>query len=124
MVDMNAFYQPGRGGRGGRGGGARGARGSSRGGPRTSASTGREWTVKFCRLCKEKGKPEAIIASHNTVNCNSFSRSELRALLVDLQAMDLDPYNQDEDTVEGGIEYGYDHTNQGDQSQGQKTESS
>lgn len=130
-VDMNAFYQPGRGGRGGRGsggrgGGARGGGGSSRGGPRISASTGRNWTVKYCRLCKKEGKPESIIASHNTINCDSFSRSELRAMLVELQAMELDPNNQNYygDAGEDGIEYGYDHIEQEDQSQGQKKESS
>ena len=124
-VDMNAFYQPNRGGRGGggfggRGGGARGGRGSSRGGPRISATTGRTWTLKYCRLCKEKKKPEAVIASHDTIHCDSLSKAELRAMLVGLQAMDLAHDNQDpdENAADDGIEYGYDVTDLGDQSQG------
>ena len=47
-------------------------------------------------------------------------------MLVELQAMELDPNNQNYygDAGEDGIEYGYDHIEQEDQSQGQKKESS
>ena len=90
-LTMNAFFPRGRGG----GGRTRG--GSSRGGyPRISSVTGRRWTVKMCRLCEEKGKAPSVVASHNTAECDSISRSDKRAMLSALQAMDLDNTN-DED---------------------------
>jgi len=130
-VDMNAFYQPGRGrggrggrGSGGRGGGSRGGRGSSRG-PRHQpqfSTPDRDWTLKFCRLCKEAGKSEATIASHDTVHCDSLSKPELRAMLAALKVMNLEPNNldHDEDHAAEGIDYGYDDY-QGGQPQGPGT---
>ena len=58
--------------------------------------TGRPWTVKMCRLCEEKHKSPAVVASHNTAECDSISRSEKRGMLAALQAMDLHATN-DED---------------------------
>ena len=128
-VDMNAFYQPGRGrggrggrGSGGRGGGSRGGRGSSRGGPRHQpqfSTPDRDWTLKYCRLCKEAGKSEATIASHDTIHCDSLSKAELRAMLAALKLMNLEPNNldPDEDPAAEGIDYGYDDY-QGGQPQG------
>ena len=91
---LNAFFPRGRGG-GGRGGGARG--GSSRGNqPRISPVTGRPWTVKMCRLCEDKKKSPAVVASHNTAECDSLSKSDKRAMLAALQAMDLSTTNDDD----------------------------
>ena len=88
----------------------------SRGGPRISAT----WTAKYCILCKEGGKSEATFASHDTVHCDSLSKSELRAMLAALRAMDLAPNNQDLDdnAAAEGLEHGYGYDGQGDQSQG------
>ena len=104
-LTMDAFFPSRGGGRNyvaGRGRGAGSApatrgRGSYRGGyPRISPVTGRPWTVKMCRLCEEKHKSPAVVASHNTAECDSISRSEKRGMLAALQAMDLHATN-DED---------------------------
>ena len=58
--------------------------------------TGRLWTVKMCRLCEEKRKSPAVVASHNTAECDSISRSEKRGMLAALQAMDLTVTNDDD----------------------------
>ena len=87
----------------------------SRGGPRISAT----WTAKYCILCKEGGKSAATFASHDTVHCDSLSKSELRAMLAALRAMDLAPNNQDpDDDAAEGLEHGYGYDDQGGQSQG------
>ena len=94
VLTLNAFYPRGRGG-GGRGASTRG--GSSRGNqPRISPVTGRPWTVKMCRLCEEKQKSPAVVASHNTAECDSLSKSDKRAMLAALQAMDLTTNNDDD----------------------------
>ena len=58
--------------------------------------TGRPWTVKMCRLCEDKKKSPAIVASHNTAECDSLSKSDKRAMLAALQAMDLSTTNDDD----------------------------
>ena len=75
---------------------------------------------KYCILCKEGGKSEATFASHDTVHCDSLSKSELRAMLAALQSMDLVPNNQDpdDDDAAEGLEHEYGYNDQGDQSQG------
>ena len=50
----------------------------------------------MCRLCEDKQKSPAIVASHNTAECDSISRSHKRSMLASLQAMDLHT-NNDED---------------------------
>ena len=50
----------------------------------------------MCRLCEEKRKPPAVVASHNTAECDSISRSEKRGMLTALQAMDLTVTNDDD----------------------------
>ena len=103
-VTMDAFVPRGRGrGRGyaktknqGQGGFGQGRGSSTKGPPRISPTTGRTWTLKFCRLCESKEKSPATVASHDTVDCDSFSKSELRSMLVALQAMDLSPNYQDD----------------------------
>ena len=80
-----------------RGGYGQGRGSSSRGHPRISPTTGRPWTVKMCRLCESKEMSPAIVASHNTTECDSFSKADLRAMLASLQAMDLSPTYQDDD---------------------------
>ena len=96
-LTLNAFYPRGRGGKPasgqGRGTGGGSARGSQ---PRISPVTGRLWTVKMCRLCEEKRKSPAVVASHNTAECDSISRSEKRGMLAALQAMDLTVTNDDD----------------------------
>ena len=105
VVDLDAFNTYGRGrGRGapsfGRGrGGSSGAKGAG-GPPRISPTTGRIWTAKFCRLCEDKKKSPSVVASHDTVQCDSFSNAERRHMLACLQAMSLDLNNVD---PEGGI---------------------
>ena len=54
----------------------------------------------MCRLCESKGKSPAVVASHNTTECDSFSKADLRAMLASLQTMDLSPNNQDDDDYE------------------------
>ena len=83
-----------------RGGYGQSRGGSSRGHPRISPTTGRPWTEKMCRLCESKGKSPAVVASHNTTECDSFSKADLRAMLASLQTMDLSPNNQDDDDYE------------------------
>ena len=51
----------------------------------------------MCRLCESKEMSPAIVASHNTTECDSFSKADLRAMLASLQAMDLSPTYQDDD---------------------------
>ena len=108
-LTMDAFYPRGRGGNAaagqGRGTSTRG--GSSRGNtPRISPVTGRIWTVKMCRLCEDKQKSPAVVASHNTAECDSISRSHRRSMLASLQAMDLNSTNDDDvsDVMEPGAE--------------------
>ena len=101
-LTLNAFFPRGRGGKGatGRGRGASG--GSTRvTHPRISPVTGRLWTVKMCRLCDEKQKSPAVVASHNTAECDSISRSEKRGMLAALQAMDLSVTNDDDMEPDG-----------------------
>ena len=76
--------------------------------------------TKYCIFCKEGGKSEATFASHDTVHCDSLSKSELRAMLAALQSMDLVPNNQDpdDDDAAEGLQHGYGYNDQGDQSQG------
>lgn len=97
-LPMAAFYPRGRGGSSsgrGRGAGFRG--GPSRGTyPRISPVTGRAWTTKMCRICEEKQKPPSVVASHNTAECDSISKSERRGMLATLQAMDLLTTNDDD----------------------------
>ena len=74
-------------------------------------------------FCKEGGKSKATIASHDSVHCDSLSKSELRAMLAALQTMDLATNNQDpdDDAAAEGLKHGYGVYNdqdQGDQSQG------
>ena len=90
------------------------------GSPRTPPTTDRTWSAKSCILCKEGGKSEATFASHDTVHCDSLSKSELRAMLAALQTMDLVPNNQDpdDDVAAEGLEHEYGYNGQGDQSQG------
>ena len=90
------------------------------GSPRTPPTKDPTWAAKFCILCKEGGKSEATIASHDTVHCDTLSKSELRAMLAALQSMDLVPNNQDpeDDAAAEGLEHGYNYNDQGDQSQG------
>ena len=76
-------------------------------------TTSHTWTVKCCRFCKAGGKSEATYTSHDSVYCDSLSRSELRAMLAALQAMDLVPNNGEYDD-DAGTYKNY----QGDQSQG------
>ena len=105
QVTMDAFAPRGRGrGRGsaknwnqGQGGSGQGRGSSSKGPPRISPTTGRLWTLKFCRLCESKERSPATVASHNTANCDSFSKAELRAMLASLQAMNLKPNCDDDD---------------------------
>ena len=91
-----------------------------RSGPFISPTTHHIWTGKYCILCKEGGKSEATFASHDTVHCDSLSKSELRAMLAALEAMGLFPNNQDpdDDAAAEGHEHGYYYDDQGDQSQG------
>ena len=63
--------------------------------PRISPTTGRIWTVKFCRLCEKDRKSPAVVASHDTVECDSVSNAERRSMLAALQAMVLDLNNED-----------------------------
>lgn len=121
-VGMSAFYQY-QSNRGGRGSGGRGQNrgGRGRGAPRTSS--GRTWTTKYCSICRGKGKSEATIASHDTVNCDSLSKSDLRAMLSSLQAMDLNPNNLDEGEDAEEVQDGYEY-NQEDMSQGLETKES
>ena len=72
------------------------------GAPRMSATTGRPWTSRFCRLCEGKGKTPAVVASHDTVFCPSFSKTELRSMQASLQAMTLDP--EEEELGDEGVE--------------------
>ena len=97
------------GGKGKQGGGQRSTGG---GPPRISPTTGRIWTVKFCRLCEKDEKSPAVVASHNTVQCDSFSNAERRNMLATLQAMMLNPNNEDPD--DGGAERGEDGDFYGD----------
>ena len=103
MVALDAFTSYGRGrGRGApasgksKQGGGSGVRGAG-GPPRISPTTGRLWTVKFCRLCEDKKKSPSVVASHDTVHCDSFSNAERRHMLACLQAMALDLNNEDPD---------------------------
>ena len=104
QVTMDAFAPRGHGrGRGsaknqnqGKGGSGQGRGSSSKGHPRISPTTGRIWTLKFCRLCEAEEMPPATVASHNTANCDSFSKAELRGMLASLQAMNLNPGYQDD----------------------------
>ena len=106
-----ASYGRGR-GRGGKGKMGSGPVRGSGGAPRMSATTGRPWTTKFCRLCENAKKSPSVVASHDTVFCDSFSKAELRSMLASLQAMTLSPNNEDfevedpENGVEGDGEYG------------------
>ena len=70
---------------------------TSRQQPRISPTTGRPWTLKMCRICEGEKRSPAVVASHNTVECDSLSKSELRGFLASLQAMDLTANNQEED---------------------------
>ena len=102
-VTLDAFTSFGRGrgrGRSKQGGGS-GVKGAG-GPPRISPITGRPWTVKFCRLCEDKKKSPSVVASHNTVECDSFSNAERRHMLACLQAMALDLNNEDPDDGEDG----------------------
>ena len=97
-LTMDAFFPRGRGGSAaGRGASTRG--GSFRGNhPRISPVTGRVWTLKMCRLCEDNQKSPAVVASHNTAECDSISKSEKRAMLAALKAMpDLHTSNDDDD---------------------------
>ena len=125
-VTMDAFASRGRGrgrnqnqGRGGygqsrggysqsRGGYGQNRGGSSQGHPRISPTTGRPWTLKMCRLCESKEKSPAIVASHNTAECDFFSKADLRAMLASLQAMDLTPTYQDDDNDYDAANENYD----------------
>ena len=97
-LTMDAFFPRGKGGSAaGRGASTRG--GSFRGNhPRISPVTGRVWTLKMCRLCEDKQRSPAVVASHNTAECDSISKSEKRAMLAALKAMpDLHTSNDDDD---------------------------
>ena len=50
----------------------------------------------MCRICEEKQKPPSVVASHNTAECDSISKSERRGMLATLQAMDLLTTNDDD----------------------------
>jgi len=65
--------------------------------PRISPTTGRVWTVKFCRLCEKDRKSPAVVASHDTVECDSVSNAERRNMLAVLQAMVINLNNEDLD---------------------------
>ena len=133
-VYMDAFTTFGRGrGRGAvkgkqGGGGGSGVKGAGGGPPRISSTTGRPWTVKFCRLCEKDRKPPAVVASHNTVQCDSFSNAERRSMLASLQAMFLgsDEQTPDLEDGEGAEEGGFygDGFNQEDPTQGLQEQSS
>ena len=77
-------------------------------------------TDKFCRFCKEGGKSKATFSSHDSVHCDSLSKSELRTMLTALRAMDLTLNNQDlgDNAAAEGLGYGFGFRDQGDQSQG------
>ena len=72
-------YGKGRGGKGGK----------ARSHPTISPLTGRTWTTKLCRICHDKDKSPAVVASHDTAECDSLSNSDRRRMLASLQAMDL-----------------------------------
>ena len=95
-VTMDAFAARGR-GRGGSRYQGQGRGMTPRQQPRISPTTGRPWTLKMCRLCESEKRSPAVVASHNTVECDSFSKTERRSLLASLQAMDLTSNNQEED---------------------------
>ena len=106
-LTLNAFYPRGRGGKPASGQGRGTGGGSTRGSqPRISPVTGRLWTVKMCRLCEDRQKSPAVVASHNTAECDSISRSHRRSMLASLQAMDLNSTNDDDvsDVMEPGDE--------------------
>ena len=96
------------GGKGKQGGGQKSV---GRAPPRISPTTGRIWTVKFCRLCEKDRKSPAVVASHDTVECDSVSNAERRSMLATLQAMIIklnneDPDGEEADGAEDGNFYG------------------
>ena len=83
--------QGGRRGPQGQRGGGRGSRTWGRGGGGSQAQDGdRDWSVKYCRLCKVNRKPQAVFESHNTGQCGFFTNADRRAIRAELNAMNLD----------------------------------
>ena len=99
-VALDAFTPyagKGRGRGGGKGKQGGGQKSVGRAPPRISPTTGRVWTVKFCRLCEKDRKSPAVVASHDTVECDSVSNAERRNMLAVLQAMVINLNNEDLD---------------------------
>ena len=92
-VSLDAFSFQGK-SRSQGGGKKGGGQGSKSWGKKNGGSQGhgedRDWSVKYCRLCKVNKKPQAVFESHNTAQCGFFTNADRRSMRATLNAMNLD----------------------------------